>query len=337
MPENYIYILTTPEYEEIMKYKPGRHTGNLKKLEKRYITAYPNHIIHLMLPCDNDVQLENKILNHPLIKAHREQNKHGHLSEWVIGLKLDKIITIIMELKNKEDERNANDIKMVNKYKETNEEEHENIVTNIHQKENEQKMKTKQNEKRTKEYLCKRCDEIFDRKTDCRKDKKKKPKIKPKCPHCEKELSRPNVLIRHLTTCKVFKEITNNKINNDHNTFNNGKIINNEETINNYITLNVPHPFGENGIDDIEIHKIIEQVMKTEKINKNKSRHYNIFHSNVKNDKGIDKKNNEENDEINDEENDEESDEESEEGELVSELEDETTDEDNKHTKKKQK
>jgi hypothetical protein len=91
-------------------FKMGHHTGSIKKLRSRYLTAHPNMDVRLFYKTENAIAIENIIKNR--YKKERVLNDNGNLSEWYI-LSSEKIISDIFkeEFKINEEKR------IIQKYK----------------------------------------------------------------------------------------------------------------------------------------------------------------------------------------------------------------------------
>jgi hypothetical protein len=67
-----IYIISTRERAKKNLYKPGKHTGTLRKLESRYTTPLINPIIHFFHPTPEASLIENELKK--ILHEHRVIN-----------------------------------------------------------------------------------------------------------------------------------------------------------------------------------------------------------------------------------------------------------------------
>lgn len=95
---NIFYIVTCPLYEAANRFKIGIHSGDMKKLIKRYETYHPDCEFKLIYQSNRATEIESNMLK--LLEQHRViKNSSGNQSEWV-DLEYDKIIEIFNKYKN---------------------------------------------------------------------------------------------------------------------------------------------------------------------------------------------------------------------------------------------
>ena len=82
MPNESIYIISTPSKAKKNKFKPGRHSGCQTKLTSRYQTYFITPIIFFYRPVSNAIKIESIIKSK--LKKYRIKRSNGSRTEWVI-------------------------------------------------------------------------------------------------------------------------------------------------------------------------------------------------------------------------------------------------------------
>src|SRR5438067_720256 len=75
-----IYVISTKKRAKKNKYKIGRHTGTIRELESRYVTALINPIVYHFYPTKNTKQVEDQVKI--ILDRYRIKNKHENKLEW---------------------------------------------------------------------------------------------------------------------------------------------------------------------------------------------------------------------------------------------------------------
>lgn len=78
--KDYIYIITTPLFEQNDRYKIGS-TDSVEGRKKEYRTMLPDFKVVRLYKHPNSLHIEKQILNE--FKEHRIANDNGRNSEWV--------------------------------------------------------------------------------------------------------------------------------------------------------------------------------------------------------------------------------------------------------------
>lgn len=76
-----VYIISTKEKSAENIFKPGKHTGTLRKLESRYVTSLVNPIVYFYYPTKYASLIEAEIKKQ--LDAQRIINDNGTKTEWV--------------------------------------------------------------------------------------------------------------------------------------------------------------------------------------------------------------------------------------------------------------
>lgn len=75
----YIYVIS--DGKSLDEFKIGKHTGDKKSLDKRYITYYPNYQLHYFEYHSDHKNDERKILDE--LSKYRIRNRNSNKSEWI--------------------------------------------------------------------------------------------------------------------------------------------------------------------------------------------------------------------------------------------------------------
>lgn len=89
-----VYIISTEKKRADNIYKPGKHTGSIRKLESRYVTALINPIVYFYYPTKYASLIEKEIKKK--LDNRRIINNNGTKTEWVYA-ELKLITDIIYE------------------------------------------------------------------------------------------------------------------------------------------------------------------------------------------------------------------------------------------------
>lgn len=92
---SHFYVLTTPLFAKQHRFKLGCTTQSRSDLMKRYSTTLPDAFFAIYHPCQGRI-VENIMLN--FFESSRVPHKTGRQSEWIQGVSLKKIETIMIEL-----------------------------------------------------------------------------------------------------------------------------------------------------------------------------------------------------------------------------------------------